>query len=700
MSFRHNMFATRGVLSGSRTWHACWRVLAVSGLLSALGACGGGGGGGGSSSSNPPATLQVTPTAVNVSASVTDAAPTALVQVSVQSNSSGQFYLKGQVSNNGIASASNAVSGTVENITLQFKSPSSLGTGTYVDTLTIQGCYDQACTQQVSNSPQQVSITYSVTQPQPQISSLSPASVTAGSPAFVLTVYGVNFQSNSQVLWNGSPRTTTYVSGGQLTALITVADVAAAGTANVQVATGNVQSTVAAFTINALPPLQLSQVSPTQVTAGGGPFYVTAIGSGFTASSAIAWNGASLTTTYVSSTMLRAPVTSAQIAAVGTASVTVVNPPAQGGTTPAQTLTIVAPTVDAVSYQMNPAHTGAVAFNALSLPAGSTWTVDVGGSPSYALIVAGRVFVTVNVNNNAQLLALDGATGAKLWGPIALTGNVNAAYDGGRLFVVSGSPQGQIIQALDPATGNALWSATVNGGWFPEPPVAADGIVYAINAGLVTAFNETNGATLWSQGVGGTDGIVAVTPDGVYGASPCTAVTLQPAVGSVLWSNNSGCSGGGGATPVVANGLDYAPNASAGSSGTVFDAETGALKGTYNASVIPAFTSTTGFFLSGGTLQGVALSNNQILWSFAGDGQLSSAPIVVNGYVFIGSGGGNLYALDVTTGQQVWTQSLGAAVPPTNEYGPILYTGLAAGDGWLVVPNGTRVTAYVLSTSP
>ena len=691
-------FAADDASSGKRTGPWQCRFLAVCGLLGALGACGGGGGGSGNN--NPPATLQASPTAVNVSADVTSAAPMALVQVSIQSSSSGQFYIKGAVSTNGVASASSALSGTVDNVTLQFKAPASLGTGTYTDTLNLQGCYDQACTQQVSNSPLQVPITYTVTEPQPQITSLSPASVTAGSPAFTLTVYGASFQSSSQVLWNGSPRTTTYVSGGQLTAQITVADVAAPGIANVQVATGNVQSVAATFAIGALPPLQFSQVSPAQVTAGGGPFYVTAIGNGFTASSAIAWNGASLTTTYVSATMLRAPVTSAQIATVGTVSVTVVNPPAQGGTTPAQTLTIVAPTVDAVSYQMNPAHTGAVTFNALSLPASSTWSVDVGGSPSYALIVGGRVFVTVNVNNNSQLLALDGATGAKLWGPIALTGYVNAAYDGGRLFVVSGGPQGQVIQALDPATGNSLWSATVNGGWFPEPPVAADGIVYAINAGQVTAFNETNGATLWSEGIGGTDGVVAVTADGVYGASPCTAVTLQPAVGTLLWYNNSGCSGGGGATPVVANGLDYAPNASAGSSGTVFDAETGTLKGTYNASVIPAFTSSTGFFLSGGTLQGLALSNNQILWSFAGDGQLSSAPIVVNNYVFIGSGGGNLYALDAATGQQVWTQSLGAAIPPSTEYGPVLYTGLAAGDGLLVVPNGTKVTAYTLSTSP
>ena len=144
----------------------------------------------------------------------------------------------------------------------------------------------------------------------------------------------------------------------------------------------------------------------------------------------------------------------------------------------------------------------------------------------------------------------------------------------------------------------------------------------------------------------------------------------------------------------------YSPDSSASSSGTVFDAESGTVTGTYAASLIPAFTSTNGFFLTNGTLQGGARSNNQVLWSFAGDGQLSSAPIVVNNYVFIGSAGGNLYALDATTGAQAWSKNLGAAIPYSTEYGVVMYTGLAAGDGLLVVPNGTKVTAYTLSSSP
>ncbi len=681
------------------TW-SNWRVLVLTTSLATLSACGGGGSSGASGNTNPSATLVVTPSTVSVTADITQPAPTASVQVSVQSTSSGQFYIGGSVTHQGVSTVNSSPNGTFDSITLVFKSPTSLGVGTYTDTLTLKGCYDKACTQQVTNSPATVSITYVVTQPLPYLYSISPSSVTAGAPAFTLSVSGANFQSGSQILWNGSARSTTFVNSALLTALISAADVAVGGSANVQVATGTAQSTAVAFSIIPLAPLSLTQISPRHVNAASGTFYVSAIGNGFTMSSSVAWNGATLATTYVSTTLLRAQVTANLVANVGSASVTVVNPPAQGGTTGPQTVSIDAPTLDAIAYQMNPAHTGAVSFNNIALPLGSAWSVDLGGSPSYALIVGGKVFVTASINSNSQMWALNAATGATIWGPIALSGVVNAAYDAGRLFVVSGSTTSQVVAALDPSTGNSLWSATVPGGWFPEPPVAADGVVYTTNGGAVAAFDESNGAMLWSGAIGGTSGIVALTADGVYGSSPCTSTDLQPLVGTVLWTHNSGCSGGGGATPVVSGGVLYSPDSAASSSGTVFDAENGTVNGTYSASAIPAFTATTGFFLNNGTLQGLARTNNQVLWSFAGDGQLSSAPIVVSNYVFIGSASGNLYALDATMGTQVWTQNLGAAIPFSANYGGGIYTGLAAGDGLLVVPSGTKVTAYTLSTSP
>lgn len=73
----------------------------------------------------------------------------------------------------------------------------------------------------------------------PRTASLSPAVRPVNSGAFTLTVNGTMFNAwpgiQSQVLWNGSPRATTFISANQLTAAITAADVSAAGTATVRV---------------------------------------------------------------------------------------------------------------------------------------------------------------------------------------------------------------------------------------------------------------------------------------------------------------------------------------------------------------------------------------------------------------------------------------------------------------------------------
>jgi hypothetical protein len=77
--------------------------------------------------------------------------------------------------------------------------------------------------------------------------------VGAGGPAFTLTVNGTNYVNASAVQWNGSSRTTTFVSGTQLTASISAADIVAAGTATVTVsnpAPGGGTSNVVALTIN------------------------------------------------------------------------------------------------------------------------------------------------------------------------------------------------------------------------------------------------------------------------------------------------------------------------------------------------------------------------------------------------------------------------------------------------------------------
>ena len=276
------------------------------------------------------------------------------------------------------------------------------------------------------------------------------------------------------------------------------------------------------------------------------------------------------------------------------------------------------------------------------------------------------------------------------------------------MFVVSSViGNAALMQAYDAADGRLKWSTVLAGQYsFSSPPTAAHGHVYtggAGSGGTLYAVDQSNGAIAWTRPVANGDSSApAVSSDGVYVTYPCTTYAFRPATGEQTWTNNTGCSGGGGATPVVANGVLYSPNGAGGSySGSTFNAATGQLLGTYVSDNPPAIGSQSGYFLQGGTLRGVSLSNNTVQWSFAGDGLLVTSPVLVNQYVFVGASSGRLYAVDAATGRQQWVQDLGAPIPAGSGWGARMpISGLSAGDGLLVVPAGNTLTAFTLSTSP
>jgi hypothetical protein len=177
--------------------------------------------------------------------------------------------------------------------------------------------------------------------PVPTVTSLVPASATVGGAAFSLTVNGTNFINGSVVRWGGSDRTTTYVSGAQLTASITAADIATTGLVAVTVfnpAPDGGTSNSLDFTIeNPVPTLTL--LSPSSATAGAPAFTLTVTGTNFVIGSVVRWGGSNRSTTYVNSTQVTASITAGDIATAGTVAVTVFNPAPGGGTSDALTFT-------------------------------------------------------------------------------------------------------------------------------------------------------------------------------------------------------------------------------------------------------------------------------------------------------------------------------------------------------------------------
>jgi len=83
----------------------------------------------------------------------------------------------------------------------------------------------------------------------PKLTELVPNDTPAGSPGFTLTVNGTGFGTSTSVFWNGSALATSYVTGNQITATVTAADVAASGNIPVYVRSGTTNSNMLTFTV-------------------------------------------------------------------------------------------------------------------------------------------------------------------------------------------------------------------------------------------------------------------------------------------------------------------------------------------------------------------------------------------------------------------------------------------------------------------
>jgi outer membrane protein assembly factor BamB len=370
-------------------------------------------------------------------------------------------------------------------------------------------------------------------------------------------------------------------------------------------------------------------------------------------------------------------------------------------------LVVLAAPPEATAYQITVDHAGVTSSGgALALQPTPLWKVSLPAAISYPLIAGGAVFVTVakpNTTNGTTLYALNAATGATLWGPVDLGGNTlwsNATYDAGKLFVLNWDGT---LSSFDATTGAPGWSASLGTYAFDAPPTASNGVIYVSGYGYVRAIDESNGSTKWSVAVvNGDISSPAVGPAGVYVGYACPNVYGIGLDGTLHWQypNPMQCSGGGGKN--IAYRIDTnRVFARDGAAGYVIDASNGSLVTSFNAGTIPAVTPTQEFFLYNSTLTAKDQKTGNQQWSFTGDGQLSSAPIVIDNSVIVGSGSGMLYAVNAATGTVNWqVQTGGAIYAPDEQNVSQPLTGLAAGDGVLVVPSGTTLIAYAILGPP
>jgi YVTN family beta-propeller protein len=274
-----------------------------------------------------------------------------------------------------------------------------------------------------------------VQNPVPSISSLSPSSAMAGAASQALTINGTNFLSISTVTYNGVAHTASFVSSTQLNITLSASDQATAGAYPVIVtnpAPGGGTSNTVNFTItsgtNPIP--TITGLSPSVTAVGGPAFTLTVSGSNFVASSVVRWNGTDRPTAFQNSTQVTAQIPAGDIAATGTAAITVFNPVPGGGTSNSLNFSIVTglrPLSVAVApdpsgkfgkfayvanfnsnnvsmYTINPA-TGIL--EAVGIIATGTGPFSVAVHPS------GKFAYVANLNsNNVSMYTIDTTTGA------------------------------------------------------------------------------------------------------------------------------------------------------------------------------------------------------------------------------------------------------------------------------------------------
>ncbi len=214
---------------------------------------------------------------------------------------------------------------------------------------------------------------------------------------------------------------------------------------------------------------------------------------------------------------------------------------------------------------------------------------------------------------------------------------------------------GGTIYAINSYTGKEIWRHYTPSGVDTTPALSENTIFVSYGNGFL-ALNSSTGSFLWESAIGGAptvvNGIVYMSSDAVY--------ALNASTGAKIWVNPAVQPTG---FPAVANGIVYVGS---GSGFFALNAKTGGeiwsypqFRGTASSCVNNGIVYTGDIY---GNVTALDASNGARIWTFTtnffsqSEG-IQASPAVADGIVYVGSGsGGGLYALNATTGTQIWNQ--------------------------------------------
>jgi hypothetical protein len=374
-------------------------------------------------------------------------------------------------------------------------------------------------------------VNFSVNNPAPTLSTISPTNKNAGDGAFTLTVNGTNFVNGSAVNFNGSSRPTTFNGSTQLLAQISAADIQTAGTYPITVfnpAPGGGTSGAVNLVVNNTPLPTLSSINPTTKIVGDAAFSLTVNGTNFVAGSVVRFSGVDRTTTFGSATQLTAQITAADLQTAGSYAITVNNPGV--GASNAVNLTVNNPVPSLSSISPTPKNAGEAAF---------TLTVNGSGFVNGAIVRFNGNNRTTSFVGGTQLTAQITAADISAAGSFPIT-VLNPTPGGGTSnainLVVNFVNPPPSISSLSPTSkqaGSGAFTLTVNGSSFiASSEVRWNGtprVTSFVNSGQLTA--QINAADIASQG---TAAVTVFNPAPGGGTSNSINFTIDSAGGGCI----------------------------------------------------------------------------------------------------------------------------------------------------------------------
>ncbi len=228
-----------------------------------------------------------------------------------------------------------------------------------------------------------------------------------------------------------------------------------------------------------------------------------------------------------------------------------------------------------------------------------------------------------------------------------------------------------VVYALDEYNGQLRWSFNTGTGIYSSPAVA-NGIVYVGSRnGLMYAINEQSGAMVWNKGSLNfpiTSSPVVADGKVIYGTwctglcSPAGQFMARDAnTGAILWTNQTTASAAVVSSPAVHNGLVFFGQ-NDGSILAMTEATGALVWQTFPSTAVaigsaPAVAYGRVYVGTGNRFVVLDELNGSVDWVFNDGSSNATSAAVSNGVVYYGTGRGNIFARNATTGAQLWSWS-------------------------------------------